>query len=69
MDRVQEEDYKRMYLEKLSEMSDLRDVVRSKDQTIAELQNRLKEMDIRSGTVLPNWMESMKLSKKIASTS
>ena len=59
MDRVQEEEYKRMYLEKLSEMSDLRDVVRSKDQTIAELQNRLKEMDIRSGKVLPNWMESM----------
>ena len=46
MDQTQEEEYKRT-------ISDLKDVVRSKDQTISELEKRLKEMDIRSMSI-PN---------------
>lgn len=41
MDQTQEEEYKR-------KISDLEDVVRQKSNKIAELENRLKETDIRS---------------------
>ena len=41
MDQTQEEEYKR-------KISDLEDVVRQNSVTIAELEKRLKEMEIRS---------------------
>ena len=41
MDQTQEEEYKR-------KISDLEDVVRKKSNRIEELENKLKEMDIRS---------------------
>ena len=41
MDQTQEEEYKR-------KISDLEDVVRQKSNRIEELENKLKEMDIRS---------------------
>ena len=41
MDQTQEEEYKR-------KISDLEDVVRQNSVTIAGLENRLKEMEIRS---------------------